>query len=240
MSERRYTDQEVTRLLQRAADLDRDGPPTAVARGLSLTDLQSIASEVGIDPAMVTRAATELSTRGPSRVGSALLGESPVVRRTAAVPAALDRSALGRLVEVIDEETPAQGTVGEALGSVRWTSSTRFLSRQVVLQPGDAETVVRVEERFTDRVRTIIHALPVTYGVGAGLAVGAEALGGAIPGVALALTGGLVGLGVGRAIWNAVRRGSRRRVEALTARLGDEASRLAGATPTASSKTLPS
>jgi hypothetical protein len=107
------------------------------------------------------------------------------------------------------------------------------------MQPGNDETVVRVEERFADRIRAIVHAIPVTYGAGAGLAVGAEALGGAVPGVALALTGGAVGLGIGRVIWNLMRRASRRRVESLATRIGDEASRLAGAVPSGSSGSEP-
>lgn len=227
MTERRYTDQEVARLLQRAADLDRDSSSGAVARGLSLSELREIAAEVGIDPGAVTRAAAELTRAAPSRAGALLLGDPPVVRRTTAVPTPLDRTALGRLIEVIDAETPAQGTVGEALGSVRWTSTSRFLSRQVVLQPGRQETVVRVEERFTDRLRAVIHILPTLYGAGFGLAIGAEALaGGAGLGAAIAAAGAGLGLGLGRGLWNVLRRGSRRRVEHLTERLGEEAARL--------------
>ncbi len=229
MTERRYTDQEVTRLLQRAADLDRDSSAGAVARGLSLTELRDIAAEAGIDPGAVTRAATELTSQAPSRAAALVLGASPVVRRTAAVPASLDRAALGRLVEVIDAEVPAQGTVGEALGSVRWTSTNRFLSRQVVLQPGEEETVMRVEERFTDRVRGVIHFLPAMYGGGFGLALGSGALGGGgVVGGVVAAAGALLGLGIGRGIWTALRRGSRGRVDRLAERLGEEASRMVG------------
>lgn len=227
MTERRYTDQEVARLLQRAADLDRDSGTGALAPGLSLSQLRGIAAEVGIDPGMVTRAATELSVSRPSRAGSLLLGESPVVRRTAAVPASLDRAALKRLIEVVDDELPAQGTVAEALGSVRWTSSSRFVNRQVVFQPGETETVVRVEERFVDRIRAVAHLLPLGYGVGGGLLVGTEVLSvGGLAAGAAAAAGGLLGWGLGRALWTALRGASRRRVERLAERLGDEASRL--------------
>ncbi|NNF38082.1 MAG: hypothetical protein HKN71_05415 [Gemmatimonadetes bacterium] len=228
MSERRYTDQEVTRLLQRAADLDRDVGGTGVARGLSLAELRDIAAEAGIDPAAVTRAAGELRTLPTSRAGATLLGASPVVRRTAAVAARLSPDALSRLVDVVDDEVPAQGTVGEALGSVRWTSSNRFLSRQVVIQPGDGETVVRVEERFTNRVRGILHGIPATYGGGIALVVAIEAAA-AGPGAATAIAvgGAIAGMGLGRALWSAIRGGSRRRVDRLAERLEDEAAELA-------------
>lgn len=228
MGERRYTDQEVTRLLQRAADLDRDTGGTGVARGLSLAELREIASEAGIDPAAVTRAAGELRTAPVSRLGSTLLGPSPVVRRTAAVPARLGADALGRLVDVVDAEVPAQGTVGEALGSVRWTSANRFLSRQVVIQPGEGETVVRVEERFTDRLRGVLHGLPAAYGGGLALIAATEAVAaGPWGAAAIAAGGALAGLGLGRALWSAVRRRSSRRVGRLAERLEVEASDLA-------------
>ena len=40
----------------------------------------------------------------------------------------------------------AQGTVVEALGAVRWTSNTRFLSTQVSVEPSGDDTLLRVEE----------------------------------------------------------------------------------------------
>jgi hypothetical protein len=231
MTERRYTDQEVTRLLQRAADLDRDSTPSGIARGLSLTELREIAAEAGIDPRAVTRAAGELTTTSSTRTAGAVLGASPVVRRTAAVPARLGPEALGRLVDVVDAEVPAQGTVGEALGTVRWTSSNRFLSRQVVLQPGEGETVMRVEERFTDRLRAVLHGLPAAYGGGLALVAATEAVAaGAVPAAAIAVAGAAAGFGLGRAIWNVVRGRSTRRVAELARTLEEEAAALAAST----------
>lgn len=225
MSEPRYTDQEVARLLKRAADLDQEaGSGSEVARGLSLADLREVAAEAGIDPAAVTRAAAELATPSTSKIPGFLLGETGLIRRTAAVPGTLDRSGLAHLVSVIDAEAPASGTVGEALGSIRWTATGRFMNRQVVVRPTDTETVVRVEERFTDRLRAIIHILPASYGAGGGVALGAAMLGGG-PSTALAALGGtVVGLGLGRALWNGLRARSKGRVERLTQRLAAEAS----------------
>ncbi len=170
MSERRYTDEEVARLLQRASDLDRESGGRALARGLSLGELREVAAEAGIDPDMVTQAAAELDHRARPDPGRLLLGGPGALRRTTSIPGSVDRDGLGRLVAVVDDVVPAQGTVGEALGTVRWTSANRFLSRQVVVQPGDAETMLRVEERYTDRVRFITHLLPAAYAAGGALA----------------------------------------------------------------------
>ncbi|MEK9499447.1 hypothetical protein WI372_00455 [Gemmatimonadota bacterium DH-20] len=227
MTERRYTDQEVARLLQRAADIDRDAPSgAAVARGLSLAELQEIAAEAGIAPTAVARAADEIAAPARSRVTSLALGDPGLTRRTAALPVQIDRAGLGRMVEVIDAEAPAAGTVGEALGSVRWTATSRFLHRQVVVQPSDTETVIRVEERYTDRLRAVVHLLPALYGAGGGAAVaGAWLAGGSAAGLAAA-AGSVLGLGLGRALWNALRARSWHRVDRLSERLAAEANAL--------------
>lgn len=227
MTERRYTDREVARLLQRAADIDH-GASTAstVARGLSLTELQDIASEAGIAPEAVLRAADEMAVPAAPRMATLALGDPGLVRRTAALPVQLDRAALGRMVEVIDAEAPASGTVGEALGSVRWTATSRFLNRQVVVQPTESETVIRVEERYTDRLRAIVHLLPALYGGGGGMALGAALSGGTPAAALVAIAGAGVGLGLGRALWNALRFRSRQRVDRLSERLASEANAL--------------
>jgi hypothetical protein len=231
MSERRYTDEEVARLLQRAADLDRDSGAPTLARGLSLTELRDIAAEAGIDPGMVTRAASEIPGRGTRRPTEALLGGSGVVGRTAAFPGRMDREALGRLVEIVDAESPEQGTVGEALGSIRWTSKGRFLSRQVVLRPGESESVVRVEERYTPRARAVIHLIPMTYAAGAGLAAGAQFFAAGAAQASAAVGAALAGFGLGRAIWTFLRARSARRVEGLLEKLSEEAAHLSAGDP---------
>ena len=232
MSERRYTDEEVAQLLQRAADLDRDTESSTLARGLSLAELRDVAAEAGIDPGMVTQAASELPGRRARRPTQGLLGGSGVVARTAALPGRLDRDAMGHLVDIIDADSSEQGTVGEALGSVRWTSSNRFSSRQIVLQPGDTESVVRVEERYTRRARAVIHLLPMTYAAGAGLAAGAEFFVAGAAQASVAVGAALAGFGIGRAIWSFLRSRSARRVEGLIGKLGDEAARMTIGEPT--------
>lgn len=223
MSERRFTDKDVSLILRRAAELDRRSVgPEVGPRGLSLGDLQEIAVEAGIDPAMVSRAVGELDGKGaPSP--AALLGPATASREVRAVPVELGRDSLGDLVRVVDARVPAQGTVGEALGSVRWTSPGRFLSHQVSLEPGEGETVVRVEERYADRVRALLHVIPAVYGAGIGLPVGVEVLGGAGAGVLLAGALGAAAWALGGVAWRVVAARSRRRVRALADELAERA-----------------
>jgi hypothetical protein len=223
MTERRFTDQDVAVILRRAVDLDREAGQDARGRGLTLEDLQEIAVEVGVDPEMVTRAVAELGTRSP--LGSlSFFGDPPVRRGVRAVPGTTDEDTLRELMRIVDREMPVQGAISEALGSVRWHSGTRFLSRQVSVEPSEAETIIRVEERFEDRVRAMIHLIPSFYGGMLGFVVGMEQLGGAAPGIALGLAGGVGVFALAGRVWKWVSRRSRTRVEALADQLSGEAS----------------
>jgi len=136
MAERRFTDQEIGLVLRRAVELEESSPSSGLpsARGLTLGELQDIAREAGIDPGMVSRAVEELEGRRGIEPLS-LFGSSPVKREVRTVPGELSKEAVGELIRIVDEEVAAQGTVTEALGRIRWTSNSRFLSTQVSVEP---------------------------------------------------------------------------------------------------------
>lgn len=228
MSERRFTDREIGLILRRAVELEETSPSSGVpsARGLTLDELREIATEAGISPAMVGRAVEELEgKRGLDPPG--LIGPSAVRRETRTVPGEMSKEAVGRLMRVVDEEVEAQGTVGEALGKVRWTSNTRFLSTQVSVEPSGEDTLLRVEERYSDAVRGPLHGIPTSWGLIIGLALGLEGLQLALP-LVIVLAGitAMIGWGVGDLVWRGVSAGSRKRVRALSERLSSEATQL--------------
>jgi hypothetical protein len=175
---------------------------------------------------MVSRAVTELEGRAGIEPPS-LIGSSPVKREVRTVPGEMSKEAVGELIRIVDQEVRAQGTLTEALGGIRWTSNTRFLSTQVSVEPSGEETLLRVEERYSDSVRGPLHGIPASWGLILGLALGLEVLNLALPLliVLLAITT-MLGWGVGDLIWRAVAAGSRKRVRALTERLTSEATRL--------------
>lgn len=215
MTERHFADRDVAMILHRAAELDSKSMEGREARGLSAADLEDIAREVGIDPTMIGRAIRELDgRRGPSTRG--LLGPPPVNQEIRVVPRELGQDTIRRIMRLVDEETPAQGVIGEALGSVRWSSADRFLSRQVSVEPSAGETLIRVEERYSDRFRGALHGIPTAYGLFAGLVVGLELLGGLGAGVILAGIAGASAFGIARGAWSAISRRSGRRVRALS------------------------
>jgi len=228
MSERRFTDREIGQILRRAVELEEGSPSKAVtsARGLTLSELQEIAKEAGIDPGMVGRAVAEMESRGGLEPWS-IAGPSGVRRDVRTVPGEMPREKVGELMRVVDQEVEAQGTVVEALGGVRWTSNTRFVSTQVSVEPSGNDTLLRVEERYSEMIRGPLHGIPASWGMFLGLALGLEGLSLALP-LVIILTAimTLIGWSVGDLVWRGLSAGSRKRVRALTERLTTEASRL--------------
>lgn len=228
MTERRFTDQEIGLILRRAVELDEKSSQrtSSSARGLTLGELQEIAKEAGINPGMVGRAVTEMESRGglePPSIG----GPSPVKREVRTVPGEMSREKVGELMRVVDQEVEAQGTVVEALGAVRWTSNTRFLSTQVSVEPSGDDTLLRVEERYSEMVRGPLHGIPTSWGLLLGLALGLEGLSLALPLVIILVAiMTIIGWSAGSLIWRGLSAGSGKRVRALTERLTTEASRL--------------
>src|SRR5205823_5858192 len=76
--ERTYRDEEVALILQRAAGLERKRQLDRPA--LSLAEVEAIAGESGIDPAMVRQAARDLENERQAGLGTRLAGVP--VRRT--------------------------------------------------------------------------------------------------------------------------------------------------------------
>lgn len=215
---RRFTDQEVAIILRQASELDEDGG-SGPAGGLSISDLEEIAQEVGISPSAIQRAVAQLD-RG-RRVGPSLAG-APLVRKAAhAVPSTLNRDSIANLVRIVDEQTDAAGAVTEALGSVRWTSSDRLRSTRVSITPGPSETSIEVVEKTTPRLRRIFQALPAAWGVMLAAPVAGALAPSVAGGLGLAALGALVGGGLGRAAWSLWSASSARRVRSLAETLAD-------------------
>jgi hypothetical protein len=225
---RRFTDREVSLVLRRASEIDeREGASLDGSGGLSLDDLRGIAGEVGISAHAIERAVASLESGGP--IGPAWAG-GPLVRKAArAVPGELDRGAIARLVQVVDERADHTGAISEALGSVRWTASDRLRSSLVTITPADGETRIQVVEKALPRVRRVFHFLPPVWGAMIATPILASAGLGAAASVGVLALGAAAGAGVGRAAWAYVSSRSARRVEAMAAALAREAAASAGA-----------
>jgi hypothetical protein len=225
---RRFTDREVGLVLKRAAELEERGDmPGVDGRGMSLQQLEEIGAEVGIAAASIREAAKQLALhRGSSDL--AILGASPIHKALRAVPRVVDESEVADLIQVVDARFPAQGTVTEALGTVRWTSRLRHGSRQVAITPADGETRIQVSSRYADRLRYIFNFLPGAWGGMIGFAVAVSAGLGALPVAAVIGGSAVVGMGIGRALWNAMAGRTAAEVRDIADELAERAGRTDG------------
>ncbi len=131
MTERRYSDEEVAAIFERAAEAQASGPsPAPRAEGRTLAELRAIGEEVGIPGELVTRAARSLESAGLS-TGRSFLGFPLAVGRTVELGRDLTEDEWERLVVDLRETFDARGRV-RAHGSFReWTNG----NLQALLEP---------------------------------------------------------------------------------------------------------
>lgn len=195
--ERRYSDDEVSLILRKAADLQVQG--AARAEGLTLDAIQEIAREVGIRPEVIAEAAAMIASGGTDVTGAAR-SSADKFRLEIFSPGEATDEQLADLPSVIRKVMEHQGKVSGVLGSIEWATVGQPSQVAVVIRKTPNGTRLEiVADRGGAAVLTLV---PTTIG---GFLLGA--IGGAIiePGVAggVALLAGGIGSGavVGWAIW---------------------------------------
>ncbi len=165
MSDRRFTDDEVGRVLARAADLSATNPQKTT----SLDDIERIAAEAGIDPALVRKAAEGLAappaktqpttpvrtTTASNENPSGLFGPSRLVFE-AVFDGELDESLHPALRTGVLEGTSfplAAVAVGRALHFQRSSDAEHGYGTEggplrISIMPRGGKTVLRVEDRL--------------------------------------------------------------------------------------------
>lgn len=196
-SEHRYSDDEVSLILRKAADLQVQG--AARAEGLTLDAIQEIAREVGIRPEVIAEAAAIVARGGPDATEIAR-SSTDKFRLELFSPGEPTDEELADLPSVIRKVMEHQGKVSGVLGSIEWATVGQPSQVAVVIRKTPNGTRIEVvADRSGAAVLTLV---PTTIG---GFLLGAIA--GAIiePGVAggVALIAGGIGSGaaVGWTIW---------------------------------------
>ncbi|MBW8768185.1 MAG: hypothetical protein JF589_00340 [Gemmatimonadetes bacterium] len=115
--ERRYTEEELALILNRAAE--RQEGVQASAPRYTLADIQEIAAGAGIAPEHVSSVAAALGdARAPS--GGGVLGAPHRFRFEESIEGELADDVIGELFDLVRRTLGAQGAVTEALGTVEW------------------------------------------------------------------------------------------------------------------------
>ncbi len=185
---RRFGEKEVGLILKRATELQTEAPDVLEeGEGLTLTELEEIAVEAGIDARFLRRAAKELDTVGPPPQGIHKLAGGPVTIE-------LERRLQGEVPERAFEEMlrdiqlAAEGAgQGSLIGrTLAWSSTdpNKQRSLQIVVRSGDGETIIRIEERLHAMAGALFGGLMGGVGggvgIGVGVGVGLGALGSAL------------------------------------------------------------
>ena len=150
MSKKRlYSDTEISAVLKRAAELHRDQGPTDTS-GLTLAELEQIAAEVGIDPAFVKTAATELE-EGRTDTGFHLWGGPLSVDLERIVEGEVSEAKWEEIVMEIRLIFGAAGQTGQLGRSLEWIHGDQTGERaHVTLTPMAGQTRIRIFTRMTD------------------------------------------------------------------------------------------
>lgn len=213
--ERKYSDEQMALILRRAGDLQTqrdDGRH-------SLTEIQEIAKQVGIDPALVAHVAAGL----PRKAGVLPAAASTLVQTAETVlPQRVTPEQMGRLVDAVRRASGAQGTSRQVFDSVewRWGSEHELVDLRVTITPAADRTNVRVQHDATGAafLSTFIPSIMSVIGIGVSFS--------ALPGAAAAASSaGIVGA-IGAGVWairQRLRRSGAALLERVTQAVGDEA-----------------
>ena len=184
--EARFSGDEVDAILNRAAELESAAPGGAAGDGLTLAQLEDIAVEVGLDPAHIRQAASEVR---PSQSGLAdSSGTALIPMRAAGGPLALPRTRRGiislvrvipraitddelnTILDLITDHTGMTGRASQVGSRTTWhgVSEHRLLDVSIVRKSD------RTEVRIKDNLKPLRGGLygGLIGGVGGGLGGG--------------------------------------------------------------------
>ena len=154
---RRYSDREMALILKRAAELQEQGPSTGTReQSHTLSELEQIGSEVGIDPRYVVEAASAVDAE-PTTKRAPVLGAPTTYRISRFVEGEVPEAEFGELLDAIRQVTGRHGEVSRVLGSLEWKASGPRGETYVSITPRQGKTAMRIGGQ---------------YGIGAGLAYG--------------------------------------------------------------------
>jgi hypothetical protein len=151
---RRYTEEETALVLKRAAELQAHSPSTGDVRSMTLTEIEQVGKEAGIEKALVRRAAKELQRPIQTGTSSAFLGGPTSIRIERIVEGEVPESVYEFLVEEIRAQLGDMGNVSTLGRSLAWTTgpvmqgSTSTRAVNVSVTPRNGQTTIRVEEKL--------------------------------------------------------------------------------------------
>lgn len=193
--ERRYDDDEVAEILQRAADAEvRARPERRDPDGLSLTELQAIGAEAGLSPDMIARAASALDRVEPQPRRSEIYGLPVGVANAFPLPRPLSQEEWERMVTSFRHTFRARGRTSSDGDLHEWRNG----NLQAVIEPAAEGWVLRFSTRKSEAAALALMApvLIVALVVAAILGFLGTVDGLLLPGIIAAVAAVRIGKGV--------------------------------------------
>lgn len=201
--ETRYDDKQVGLILRRATELATANTAQSVEReGFSLAELEQIAQEAGIDPALVRQAATEVEGSNDEGEWRWVMGAPLSIRVHRVVDVEVPEDFFDDLLAEIHVAGIGHGTASLVGRTLSWKGSgtgQHADSFQVTISSRDGRTDLRGERKRSQAMGGLLGGLVggggVGVGVGVGLPIGMNVIGSALAATALPIAA------VGGAYW---------------------------------------
>jgi len=151
---RRFNEKEVALIIKRASELQQNEATTESTTGMSLAELEQVAREAGLDPALVRRAAADLDTRVTDQTPNRFLGAPTVLRLERTIDGEVPADEYEQLVLEIQRQLGEVGSATTIGRSLQWTVQSAARRRvstrtvQVTISPRNGRTTIRIEERL--------------------------------------------------------------------------------------------
>lgn len=172
--EAHLTDEETRQIIARAADRQEQAErvPLDSGTGLTLSTLQEVAREAGIDPLYVDAAAREVLLRREAAPAATRLGLPVELRAQRVIPGSVSDAQWERMVTEFREAFRKSGIVSQ-FGQVReWVSGNEAsgMPVNIRLEPVDRNTLITLQQ-------PTMTASQLVYAVGGGFSVAAALVG---------------------------------------------------------------
>ena len=146
--ERKFTDQEVHEILKRAVDNRPSSTALTRTEGLSLSELQVIGAEVGIDPQRLEEAARGL-TLGTRSWINPLIGAETVLNYERTAEGEFSPDHTHEILSLIRRVMGRHGEVADVRGSMEWSVKSETGERHVTVSPRNGSTTIHSSANLT-------------------------------------------------------------------------------------------
>jgi hypothetical protein len=196
---RRFDEKEFALILRRATELQEQGAAPSSRSSLTLREIEAIAAEAGIEPALIRRAALDLSGGPAPSLWRRVAGPAPHIHTEKTIPGELGPDALSAIIDAARTEL-GPGTARDVLRGVEWSGRDSWGKVHVAARPRGGETRLEVSADRSETAAVAATLLPIAGLILGGVAASALDVSLVVAG-GVGLAGGLSGA---RLVWNAV------------------------------------